>query len=202
MRAEDAAAKRPSVDDALEVLFTAAQRRRLNTLARPSFGRWIPRTALLNEALADLFAKYARADAHPQASEPEPTPAPESEREGSGIRRQQGQQTLLAERFECGRADAQHAGLFGPQNCFELRAVDEWQNDEYVLRQRRPNGSNHYILMNAEEAQLFRQRQGGIDLRRKRLHELHPDKLGREQTPEEREEYSRLAKQRKPGRRR
>jgi hypothetical protein len=56
--------------------------------------------------------------------------------------------------------------------------------------------------MNSHEARLFRQRQGGIDVRRKRLQELHPDKLGREQTPEEREEYSRLAKQRKPGRRR
>ncbi len=200
MRADDAAAKRPSVDDALEVLFSAAQRRRLNTLARPSFGRWIPRTSLLNEALADLFAKYARADSRPQEYEAEP--APETEGDRSAIRRQQGQQTLLAERFECGRSDAPHGGLFGTQNCFELRAVDEWQNDEYVLRQRRPNGSNHYILMNAEEGRLFRQRQGGIDVRRKRLHELHPDKLGREQTPEEREEYSRLAKQRKPGRRR
>ena len=200
MRADDPAAKRPSVDDALAVLFSPAQRRRLNTLARPSFGRWIPRTALLNEALADLFAKYARAGAGPQNSETEP--AQESERDRSAIRRQQGQQTLLAERFECGRADAPHAGLFGPQNCFELRAVDDWRDDEYVLRQRRPNGSNHYILMNLNEARLFRQRQGGIDTRRKRLHELHPDKLGREQTPEEREEYSRLAKQRKPGRRR
>lgn len=200
MRADDAAAKRPSVDDALAVLFSAAQRRRLNSLARPSFGSWIPRTALLNEALADLFAKYARADSSPQPSEPEP--AQESDRDRSAIRRQQGQQALLEERFECGRADASHAGLFGPQNCFELRAVDDWRNDEYVLRQRRSNGSNHYILMNVDEARLFRQRQGGIDARRKRLHELHPDKLGREQTAEEREEYSRLAKQRKPGRRR
>jgi len=198
--AEDPAAKRPSVDDALAVLFTPAQRRRLNSLARPSYGRWIPRTALLNEALADLFAKYARADAPPQESEPDPPQ--ESERERSAIRRQQGQQAVLAERFECGRADAPHAGLFGPQNCFELHAVDEGRNEEYVLRQRRPNGSNYYILMNVNEARLFRQRQGGIDPRRKRLHELHPDKLGREQTPEEREEYSRLAKQKKPGRRR
>lgn len=199
MRADDPATKRPSVDDALAVLFTAAQRRRLNTLARPSFGRWIPRTALLNEALADLFAKYARADAGPQTCEDEPPQ--ESERDRSAIRRQQGQQALLAERFECGRVDAPYGGLFGPQNCFELRAVDEWRNSEYVLRQRRPNGNNHYILINTDEARLFRQRQGGIDTRRKRLHELHPDKLGREQTAEEREEYSRLAKQRK-GRRR
>ena len=198
MRRDDASAKRPSVDDALAVLFTAAQTRRLNSLARPSFGQWIPRTALLNEALADLFAKYARADAGPRDSDPEPPQ--ESAIDRSAIRR--GQQALLAERFECGRADARHAGLFGTQNCFELRAVDEWQDEEYVLRQRRPNGSNHFILMNASEAHLFRQRQGGFDTRRKRLQELHPDKLGREQTPEEREEYSRLAKQRKPGRRR
>lgn len=200
MRGDDASAKRPSVDDALAVLFSPAQRRRLNTLARPSFGRWIPRTALLNEALADLFAKYARADARPPDYDPEPTN--ESEPDRSAIRRQQGQQALLAERFECGRADAPCAGLFGAQHCFELRAVDDYRNEEYVLRQRRPNGSNHYILMNVNEARLFRQRQGGIDTRRKRLQELHPDKLGREQTPEEREEYSRLAKERKPGRRR
>ena len=200
MRGDDASAKRPSVDDALAVLFTPAQRRRLNSLARPSFGRWIPRTALLNEALADLLAKYARADAGPQPPEPEPTQ--ELEREGSGIRRQQGQQAQLAERFECGRSDAPNAGLFGPQNCFELRAVDDWQDAEYVLRQRRSNGSNHFISMTGDEARLFRQRQGGFDTRRKRLQELHPDKLGREQTPEEREEYSRLAKERKPSRRR
>lgn len=200
MRVDDTATKRLSVDDALAVLFTAAQRRRLNTLARPSFGRWIPRTALLNEALADLFSKYARADAPPPVADPEPID--ESERDRSAIRRQQGQQVLLAERFECGRVDAPHGGLFGPQHCFELRAVDEYQNTEYVLRQRRPNGSNFYILVDTEKARLFRQRQGGIDARRKRLHELHPDKLGRDQTPEEREEYSRLARQKKPGRRR
>ncbi len=119
--------RRPSFDDALAALFGAAQRRRLNSLARPAFGRWIARSALLNEALADLFAKYARADAVQEASEAEPTAA--SGRERSAGRKQQVAQALLAERFECGRADAPHAGIFGPQNCFELRAVDEWNND-------------------------------------------------------------------------
>jgi hypothetical protein len=198
---DDAAAKRASVDDALAVLFSPAQRRRLNSLARPAYGRWIARTALLNEALADLFAKYARADSRPPSGDDTGEQPVESgrERERSSTRKQH--QAVLVERFECGRVDAPHGGLFGPQNCFELRAVDDWRDEEYVLRQRRPNGSNYYILINTDEARLFRQRQGGIDVRRKRLHELHPDKLGREQTPEEREEYSRLAKQRK-GRRR
>ena len=138
MRINNEAAKRPSVDDALAVLFNPAQRRRLNALARPSFGKWIPRIALLNEALADLFAKYARADASQRSAESEHSET--SELDGTALRKHLGHQSLLAERFECGRIDAPNAGLFGPQNRFELRAVDEWQNAEYILRQRRSSG--------------------------------------------------------------
>jgi hypothetical protein len=200
VRLNNVAAKRPSVDDALAVLFSPAQRKRLNSLARPAFGKWIPRIALLNEALADLFSKYARADGSQRASEGEQTEA--SELDGSALRKHLGQQTLLAERFECGRIDAPNAGLFGPQNRFELRAVDEWRNSEYILRQRRSSGGNHYVQMNMDEARLFKKRQGGIDERRKRLQELHPDKLGRDQTPQEREEYVALVKQLKRRQRR
>ena len=169
---------------------------------------WLRSLAILTRGVTPDPATPPPAGVTPEPvtpeSPPKPTPKPKAERKPRPKLTPEERQADLAKRF-AEASTAKEGKLFGgpmPTHCgmyvtgterIEVRMVDY---ESYIGRffssgtstYRRLNGGRVRKLVEAAKTK------DSMDLMRRRLRELHPDKSGREQTPEEREEVTALAK--------
>jgi hypothetical protein len=134
----------------------------------------------------------------PPKPSPQPAPKPKSTRKPRPKVTAEEHQAKLAEKFAAGfdpvtldsrrqmRATTQLSGL-GAVRGIDVRT--------WILRRRSDDGAYRYCSIDYYRAKELRRQHATGAARHRRLHELHPDKLGRKQTPEELAEYTALSKQ-------